>query len=194
MKRSSSKSLAMLIVLVGALGLTCARAAIPADSVLQLQITLTGQDGRPFALASRAGRPQILSFIFTSCQNICPLIVDTLRLNEKQLTPAEQQRLRVLLVSIDPQNDTSAVLKRYAAERRLDLTRWTLARTDEIALRKLSALLGIKYRRIDATDFSHSAVLILLDGDGRVIARTEKMGAIDPNFMQALRRTLAASG
>jgi protein SCO1/2 len=86
------------------------------------------------------------------------------------------------------------VLSEFAVRRRLDTSRWTLARTDEVSLRKLSAAMDVKYRRIDVAGFTHSAVLILVDSAGRIVARTEKMATIDPGFQAALRKSLLDQG
>jgi protein SCO1/2 len=48
----------------------------------------------------------------------------------------------------------------------------------------------VQFRRLDDGDFNHSSVLILLDPEGRIAARTETMGKIDPVFVAATRRLL----
>ena len=57
-------------------------------------------------------------------------------------------------------------------------------------VRKLAAILGIQYRQLDDGDFNHTSVLILLDAEGRIAARSEKMGKTDPAFVDAIRRVL----
>ena len=59
-------------------------------------------------------------------------------------------------------------------------------------MRAIAGLLGIRYRALADGDFNHTTVLVLLDADGRVIARTERVGGLpDPAFLAAVRRTLA---
>jgi protein SCO1/2 len=83
------------------------------------------------------------------------------------------------------------VLQALATKRKLDLQRWTLARTDKDGVRKLAAVLDIRYRQLADGEFNHSSVLILLDADGRILARTEKLGAVpDPAFLAAVRKAL----
>ncbi len=168
-----------------------ASAALPGDSVLQLEARLVTHDERTMTLASRAGAPQLVSLFFTRCDYACPLIIDTAKQIDRQLTGPQRSRLRVLLVSLDPQRDDPAALRALAAQRRLDLGRWTLARMEPLPLRKLAALLDVKYRRLESGDFSHTAVLVLLDSAGRILARTEHMGIPEPAFVDAVRRATA---
>ena len=72
-------------------------------------------------------------------------------------------------------------------------TRWTLARTDEKGVRTLAALLGVRFRVLSDGEFNHTSALILLDAEGRVIARTETLGnKPDPVFLAAVKKTVAA--
>jgi protein SCO1/2 len=58
-------------------------------------------------------------------------------------------------------------------------------------VRKLAAVLGIQYRARANRDINHSTALVLLDADGRIIARSDKLGELDPDFVAAVRKTLA---
>ena len=52
----------------------------------------------------------------------------------------------------------------------------------------------IRYRTLADGDFNHTSALVLLDADGRVVARTERIGfAPDPAFLAAMRNTLRSS-
>jgi protein SCO1/2 len=58
-------------------------------------------------------------------------------------------------------------------------------------VRKLAATLGVQYRALANMDINHSASLVLLDAQGRIVAKTDKLGAVDPDFVGAIHRTLA---
>ncbi len=162
-------------------------AAIPADSIYQLPLMLTDQDGRGFPLAEHRGKPLLVSMFYTSCQFVCPMLIDALRSNEAQLSAQERAQLSVLLVSFDPAHDSVAVLKRTAGERSLDPAHWSLARTDAKSVRKLAAVLGIQYRQLANGDFNHSAPIVLIDSEGRIAAKTAKLGDADPEFVKKLK-------
>ena len=128
---------------------------------------------------------------FTSCQYICPLIIESGKAVERQLTPTQQKRLGVLLVSMDPARDNPAALKKVVDQRKLDLTRWTLAAPPADDVRAVAGVLGIRYRQLADGEFNHSSMLILVDANGRILARTEKIGTQpDPDFVAAVRKAV----
>ena len=164
--------------------------ALPGDSVYQLDIPLTNQDARASKLSDLRGAPVLIAMFYTSCKYVCPLIVDSMRSVDKALAPDERARLRVVLVSFDPEHDTPQALKAVAEERHLDLPRWSLDRTDAESVRKLAAVLGVQYRAIEKGDFNHSTVISLLDKDGRIVAHSSRTGEVDADLLAATRREL----
>jgi protein SCO1/2 len=167
-----------------------AAAPLPGDSVYQLDVTLTDQQGRDQKLASHRGQTMLVSMFYTACQFVCPMLVEALNDTQAKLKPEERARLSVLMVSFDPEHDTVAVLKRTAEQRELDPTHWTLARTDAQSVRKLAAVLGIQYRALANGDFNHTTALILLDEDGRIAARSTQLGNAEPAFVKRVAATL----
>ena len=165
---------------------------LPGDSAYRLPITLTDQDGRAFHLAERAGKPQLVSMFYTSCQFMCPLIVEALKRTQKSISADDSAKLPVLMVSFDAAHDTPAHLKEVFAQRKLDAATWTLAQTDAASVRQLAAVLDIQYRALPGGDFNHTSVLILLDGQGRIVARSEKMDGIDADLVAAAKKLAVA--
>jgi protein SCO1/2 len=183
----------LLLAALALPGLAAAQApALPDDSLYLLDDAFSDQAGQPFVLADRRGKPQLVAMFYTSCRYICPLIVDSAKGVEHALAPEEHARLGVLLVSLDPARDDTAALASVAGKRKLDPARWTLARTEAAGVRRVAALLGIRYRALADGEFNHSSALVLLDAEGRVLARTEKLGSVpDPAFLAAVRAALA---
>lgn len=169
-----------------------APAALPDDSIYLLEDAFSDQAGNAFVLADRRGKPQVVAMFYTSCRYICPLIVDSAKGVEHKLSPAERARLGILLVSLDPARDDTAALAAIATKRKLDPAHWTLARTEAGGVRRTAALLGIRYRALADGEFNHTSALVLLDAQGRVLARTEKLGSVpDPAFLAAVKAALA---
>jgi protein SCO1/2 len=164
---------------------------LPGDSVYQLNVQLTRQDGQGQTLAARRGRPQLVTMFYTTCTMVCPMIIDTIKLTRKALDEPLRDRLEVLAVSFDPARDDVATLRKYAATRKLDPRYWTLARAEPQTVLQLAALLGVQYRQLPDGEFNHSSTLILLDADGRIVARTDVIGRLDPQFVAAVRELLA---
>lgn len=79
-------------------------------------VTLTGTDGRPVPLRAVLGddRPVMLQFIFTTCPTICPLLTGVAARVREDLGK-EREKIRAVSITIDPEHDTPAVLREYAA-------------------------------------------------------------------------------
>lgn len=165
---------------------------IPGNSVYQLQATLVDASGRPRKWADFRGQPRIATMFYSSCPYMCPLIIESGKAIDKSLTPAQRARLGVVMVSLDAKRDSPAVLAALVRKRGIDPDRWTLLRPAPKDVRSLAAVLGIKYRALADGEFNHTSVLILLDADGRILARTETIGSKpDPEFLTAVRKALA---
>ena len=184
-------SMTVALALAGGNASAAQTAPLPRDSVYQLPLRLTDQAGRSADWRTRRGKPQLVSMFYTSCHYICPLIVDSGKAVEKSLTPAQQQRLGILLVSLDPARDTPAALQSIVDKRRLDTARWILASPPLGEVRAVAGVLGIRYRLLADGEFNHTSALVLLDADGRILARSEQVGSRpDPEFVAAVRRAL----
>ncbi len=165
---------------------------LPRDSIYHLPAVLIDQHGRSADWRAHRGRPQMVAMFYTSCRYICPLIVDSAKGIEHALTPVERARLGILLISMDPARDTPAALKSVFDKRKLDAARWSLASPQAGDVRAIAGALGIRYRALADGEFNHSSALVLLDAEGRIVARTERMGARpDPEFLAAVKRALA---
>ncbi|MEO8386192.1 MAG: SCO family protein, partial [Betaproteobacteria bacterium] len=152
---------------------------LPPNSVYQLSVPFTDQQGRNSTLADWRGKPVLITMFYSSCQFVCPRIVEALKKTETSLAP-QHAGPPVLMVSLDPARDDTATLKAMAEERHIDSKRWTLARTDARNVRKLAAMLGIQYRELPSGEFNHSSVIILLDAEGRIAGKTSMLGEADP--------------
>jgi protein SCO1/2 len=64
-----------------------------------------------------------------------------------------------------------------------------LASPEPDAVRGVAGVLDVRYRQLADGEFNHTSALILLDADGRIVARTEKIGSdVDPDFIAAVRK------
>jgi protein SCO1 len=183
-----------LLCMLAAGTLTPTHAAAPnGSSIYALGVPLTDQNGRDFRLAELRGQPVLISMFYTSCDAVCPMIFETLRLALARLSERERRHVRVVMVSFDPARDTVAVLARAAQAHATD-ERWTLARTSEADARQVAAVLGVQYRRLASGEFNHSSEIVLLDAEGRIVQRSAMLGAVDPALLQSLRRAREGGG
>ena len=165
-------------------------AAVPGESLYQLTLPLTIQDGKTVPFDSLRGRPMLVTLFYTSCDGVCPMLAFTMRRVVAALPTEQRTRVRALMVSFDPERDSPEALQAFAKLHQLDSSQWLLARANEGDVRELAAVLGVRYRPLPGGVFSHSAVITLLDADGVVRARTENLQTLDPDFMRAVSHTL----
>jgi protein SCO1/2 len=80
-------------------------------------IKLVRSDGKSVQLRTELddGRPVVLSFIYTSCTTVCPVTSHTLAQLQDMLGPL-RDTVHVVSITIDPEFDTPARLRQYAAQ------------------------------------------------------------------------------
>ncbi|HUJ58349.1 MAG TPA: SCO family protein [Kofleriaceae bacterium] len=155
-------------------------------SLYDLALPLTRASGDVVGLDVDRGHPTLISMFYGSCSVACPVLVDKIAGALAQLPDADRRDARVLLVSFDPARDTPARLRELANEHRLD-ARWTLAAASDGDARTLAAVLGIRYRAAPGGQFFHTAAVVALDRDGRIVARMDGLG--DPaSLVDALQQ------
>lgn len=176
--------LAILLVVAPLVG---ADGGYPPQSIYNLDAKLIDQSGTIRGLDMHRGHPVLVSMFYGSCTVACPLLIDTLRSFERSLTPDERARVRVVLISIDPEHDTTEGLMTLATTRRIDLSRWTLVNADEPTVRKIAAVLNIQYRRLPDGNYNHASVISLLTPQGEIAAQSSMVGKADARLAAALR-------
>jgi protein SCO1 len=76
--------------------------------------TLVDQHGQPFRLADQRGDVVVLYFGYTNCPDFCPATMGDWVQIRRQLG-AEADRVRFVLITVDPARDSEDVLARYLA-------------------------------------------------------------------------------
>jgi protein SCO1 len=86
-------------------------------SQLAPPLVLRNYTGERIDLARLRGDAVLVSFVYTHCPDVCPLITTHLGIAQRRLGASARARLRILLVSVDPRRDTRPVVASYLAER-----------------------------------------------------------------------------
>ncbi|MCH1616444.1 MAG: SCO family protein [Candidatus Poseidonia sp.] len=100
-------SLLLLAPASAYIGKQLARA--PVDS-----FTLTDQAGEDFSFGTDTEGVVIVSFIFTRCPDVCPVLTQSLAAVEAALTEDERADVTFVSISVDPEYDTPAALTEYS--------------------------------------------------------------------------------
>jgi protein SCO1/2 len=130
-----------------------------------LEFALTDQAGRTVRLSAQRGRFVLVTFLYTNCPDVCPLIASNLNTALRELGPRRSQ-VRVLAVSVDPKGDTPAAVRSYARTHRL-LPQFRYLIGTPAELRRVWArydVLAVE-RKPDLVD--HVAYTVLVDREGK---------------------------
>jgi len=92
-------------------------AALP-DAEPAPDFALHDQDGKLVRLSDQQGKYVLLTFLYTNCPDVCPLIATNLNTALRQLG-ASRDDVRVLAVSVDPKGDTAKAVDAYVRARHL---------------------------------------------------------------------------
>jgi len=79
------------------------------------ELKLVRDDGKAVDLRSEIGdaQPVVLNFVYTTCTSVCPLTSQTFADLQRRLGAASE-RVNLISISIDPEQDTPARLHEYA--------------------------------------------------------------------------------
>ena len=88
------------------------------DPSLAPDFALRDQSGRVVRLAAQRGKVTVVTFLFTQCRDVCPLIAENLASAVRRLRPRHND-VRILAVSVDPVHDTDASVRAFISRHRL---------------------------------------------------------------------------
>lgn len=144
-------------------------AALSGQSIYNIDSTWKNQEGRDMKLASLRGKPTVIAMLYTSCQGACPLTIADLKRIETGLDEATKAKVRFAIFSFDSERDKPERLKEFASSRGLDTSRWALFNGKPADVRKLAAVLGIRFKKLPGGDYDHSNVITIVDRDGLIV-------------------------
>jgi protein SCO1 len=97
-------------------------------------VALADQTGAALRTADLAGRVLVANFIFTRCPTVCP--VTSLKMKRLGERLAGEPGVGLVSVSVDPEHDTPAVLREFAARYGADPARWRFLTGEPGAVRR----------------------------------------------------------
>ena len=127
------------------------------------------QDSLWVSQKDMAGKIYVADFFFTTCPTICPKMkTQLLRIYDKF---AEDDRVRILSHTIDPEYDGVRVLKEYAKKLNITSPRWNLLtgkKSDIYRLGEKSYMVTAQEDANEVGGFVHSGAFILVDQNRHV--------------------------
>lgn len=145
-------------------------------SIYNLPSKWTTQDGKDIELKDLQGNVLVMVMIYTSCKAACPRLVADMRNIEERVKGKNLDKVKYVLVSIDPEVDTPERLKTFAKENKMDGDQWIFLRSNEEDTREFAATLAVNYKKISPMDFSHSNIISVFNTKGELDYQQEGLG------------------
>lgn len=150
------------------------------------EFSLTERSGKNVSLASLRGKIWIADFIYTNCQDTCPLqSAEMAKLQERW---NDKSDLKLVSFSVDPERDTPPVLLRYAETFKANTDRWLFLTGDKKQIAHLIQA-GFRLSAAPLTESGsgnefilHSPRFVLIDKE------TQIRGYYDSRDIEALGR------
>jgi protein SCO1/2 len=137
-----------------------------------LDFSLVDQTGRPVRLSDQRGQVVVLTFLYTSCPDLCPLVAQKLHEVSEALGP-RRGRVTLLAVTVDPARDTPPRLLEYSRRWQMQ-GRWHFLTGSEGDLEPVWRYYWVgevshgPTSKAGAYEVSHASPLHLIDRTGQV--------------------------
>jgi len=190
-------SILMLLLMFGIAGCTQnekeSNTEVAQNSVFQLNSNWENQDGQQMKLADLNGKTVVMAMIYTSCKTACPRLTAEMRDIEKNLGKYDPGKVRLVLVSIDPEVDTPEKMKEYLKQNDFDGEQWLFLRGDESGTREFANVLSVKYKQISPIDFSHSNIISVFSDRGVLTFQKEGLNSDVTEIATEIKKQLKNS-
>lgn len=163
------------------------------NSVFQLNSNWENQDGQQMKLADLNGKTVVMAMIYTSCKTACPRLTAEMRDIERNLGKYDSKKVRLVLVSIDPEVDTPEKMKEYLKQNDFEGEQWLFLRGDESSTREFANVLSVKYKQISPIDFSHSNIISVFSDRGVLTFQKEGLNSDVNEIVTEVKKQLKNS-
>jgi protein SCO1/2 len=174
----TNKSVRILLIGILAGWLTTAVSLASGESLPKIKpapdFTLTKQDGKRLALKDLRGKVLAITFIFASCADTCPMLTAKMAGLQKRLGSDFASKVYFVSISVDPEQDTPEVLKRYAEAYKANTAGWAFLTGTQGEIREVAKRYGIYVKKTSRGDVDHTFLTSLVDQSGTL--RVQYMG------------------
>jgi protein SCO1/2 len=153
-------------------------------------IELTDQNGKPFSLAKQRGKVTVVTFIYASCADTCPLLTAKMVGMRTKLGKDFGSRVEFVSVTVDPERDSAEVLHRYAEAQSANVAGWFFLTGSPAQIGDVTRRYGIFVKKQERGDVDHTFLTSIIDQTGTL--RVQYLGMrFDPNeFVRDVRSVL----
>jgi protein SCO1 len=152
------------------------------------EFSLINHKEETVSLSDYEGRVVILTSVYASCADTCPMILDQVKRTLNDLTPGEREEVVLMAITMQPEKDTPGLLSQVARFYRLDEYNAHLLTGDADYVNALLDRMNVsRAERPDSADIDHANLFLIIDRDGSLAFRFT-LGERQQDWMtQALR-------
>jgi protein SCO1/2 len=128
--------------------------------------TLTTQDGKRLSLKKLGGKVVAITFIYTGCVDTCPLLTAKMAGLQANFGSNFGSKVFFISITVDPERDTPAILKRYAEAHRANTAGWAFLTGSTAQIQQVAKRYGIYYKKMSGGDVDHTFLTSIVDQSG----------------------------
>lgn len=136
--------------------------------------SLTDQDGKTLRFADLRGKVVALNFLYTRCPlpDVCPRLAANFAALQRRFAARTGKDLTLVSITIDPEYDTSAVLKEYGRRWSARPGAWFFLTGPLSEIEKISGYFGLVFWAEEGT-LSHTSSTAVVSREGKLVAIVE---------------------
>lgn len=134
--------------------------------------TFTNQEGKLISMSDFEGDVVLLTGVYASCGNTCPMIMGQTKRAIEGLSETERRSIHVVGVTLDPERDKPEVLKAMAMGQQVSAPIFNLVTGNSVDVNKVLDQLNISRKRDPETGvIDHVNLFVLVDRTGKIAYR-----------------------
>ena len=143
-------------------------------------LSLRNNLGRRVNITAYRGKAVLVTFLYTHCPDICPLITSQLRVAQNVMGAANAARTQIIVVSVDPKGDTPKAIAAFlAAHQMTGRMQYLVGSTHELAQVWQAWGVGSEHDAEKPEFINHTGLIYGITGSGKRIT------VYAPNFKPA---------
>ena len=128
--------------------------------------TLTNQAGQRFKFNANSGKVVLVTFIYTTCPDVCPLFSAHFAAIQRAIAEKKRENYLLLSISTDPKRDTPAKMKAYAEAFKADFKHWQFLTGSQKDLSEVWKNFGVNVKDHGNGQIQHTNLTTLIDARG----------------------------
>jgi protein SCO1/2 len=133
-------------------------------------LVLANYLGGPVNIRSYRGKAVLVTFLYTHCPNLCPLITSKLHTALGEMSAAERAQVQIIAVSVDPRGDTPATVAQFLAVHGMTgKMKYLIGSASALAAVWQKWGVGSRREVADPALVAHTALVYGITGKGKIV-------------------------